>query len=146
ADPGDPKKTSKTRASSIGVADTLSILDERIQFTAGVRYQKVESDSFSATTGALTSGYDGDALTPALGLVVKPWENVSFYANYIENLQRGTIVGSSFANAGEVFAAYVSKQYEAGAKVDWGTVTTTLAVFQIAQPNTISIAGTPLPT
>lgn len=146
ADPGDPRKQNESPVSSIGVADTLSILDERIQFTAGIRYQDVEASNFSTTTGATTSSYDSDAWTPALGLVVKPRENVSLYANYIENLQRGTIVGSSFANFGEVFPPYVSKQYEAGVKVDGGTVTTTLAVFQIAQPNTISIAGTPLPT
>lgn len=137
--PGDPKKTSESRVSSIGVADTLSILDERIQFTAGIRYQEVASDNFNTTTGDKTSSYDGKAWTPAFGLVVKPWENVSLYANYIENLQRGTIVGTSYANAGEVFPPYVSKQYEAGVKVDWGTVTTALAAFQIAQPNTIAI-------
>ncbi|MGE4340601.1 MAG: TonB-dependent receptor, partial [Pigmentiphaga sp.] len=68
------------------------------------------------------------------------------YANYIEDLQAGTIVGTQYANAGEVFEPYVSKQYEAGVKVDWGTMTTTLAAFQITQPNTISIAGTPKPT
>jgi iron complex outermembrane receptor protein len=146
ADPGDPKKTSETRVSSTGIADTLSILDERIQLTAGIRYQEVESRNFNTTTGAQTSSYDSDAWTPALGLVVKPWKNVSLYANYIEDLQRGTIAGTQYANAGEVFAPYVSKQYEAGVKVDWGTVTTTLAAFQIAQPNTISIAGTPKPT
>jgi iron complex outermembrane receptor protein len=140
ADPGDPKKTSESRVSSIGVADTLSILDEQIQFTAGIRYQKVKSSNFNTTTGATTSSYDSDAWTPALGLVVKPRENVSLYANYIENLQRGTIVGTSYANSGEVFPPYVSKQYEAGVKADWGTVTTTLAAFQIAQPNTIAVA------
>lgn len=139
ANPGDPRKTSESRVSSIGIADTLSILEERIQFTAGIRYQEVESTNFSTTTGATTSNYKGKAWTPALGLVVKPWENVSLYANYIENLQRGSIVGTSYANAGEVFPPYVSKQYEAGVKVDWGRVTTTLAVFQIAQPNTVSI-------
>jgi len=139
ADPGDPRKSSESRVSSIGVADTLSILDERLQFTAGIRYQEVESNNFSTETGAETSSYKGDAWTPALGLVVKPWKNVSLYANYIENLQRGTIVGMSYANAGEVFPPYVSKQYEAGVKLDWGTVTTTLAAFQIAQPNTIDI-------
>lgn len=140
ADPGDLRKTSESRVSSVGVADTLSILDERIQFTGGVRYQEVESSNFNTTTGAETSSYDSDAWTPALGLVVKPRKNVSLYANYIENLQRGTIVGASYANSGEVFPPYVSKQYEAGVKADWGTVTTTLAAFQIAQPNTITIA------
>lgn len=140
ADPGDPRKSSETRVSSIAVADTLSILGERIQFTAGIRYQAVESSNFSTTTGAQTSSYEGKAWTPALGLVVKPWEKVSLYANYIQDLQRGAIVGPSFANSGEVFPPYVSKQYEAGVKVDWGTVTTTLAVFQITQPNTLSVA------
>lgn len=146
ADPGDPRKSSESRVSSIGVADTLSILDERIQLTVGIRHQEVKSTNFNTTTGAQTSSYEGKAWTPAVGLVVKPWENVSLYANYIEDLQRGTIAGTQYANAGEVFPPYVSKQYEAGVKVDWGTVTTTLAAFQIAQPNTISIAGTPKPT
>lgn len=144
-DPGDPRKLSETRVSSTGIADTLSILDERVQFTAGIRYQEVEAKSFNGATGALTSRYESDAWTPALGLVVKPWQNVSLYTNYIENLERGTIVGTAFSNAGEILKPYVSKQYEAGAKVDLGTLTTTLAVFQIAKPNVISIAGTPLP-
>lgn len=148
-DPGAPKKSSATRLSSVGVADTLSILNERIQFTAGIRYQEVESNNFDLSTGAKTSGYDGNAWTPALGLIVKPWENVSLYANYIENLQAGIVVDRTFyANGGEVFPPYVSKQHEVGVKVDWGTVTTTLAAFQIAKPFTISIpdAGGGLPT
>jgi len=141
ADPGDPRKSSESQVSSIGVADTLSILGERVQFTAGIRYQAVGASNFSTTTGAQTSSYQGKAWSPALGLVVKPWENVSFYANYIQDLQRGAIVGPSYANSGDVLAPYVSKQYEAGVKVDWGTVTTTLAAFQIAQPNTVSISS-----
>lgn len=147
-DTGDPKKSSETRVSSIGVADTLSILDERIQFTAGIRYQEVSSSNFDTATGDKTSEYFGKAWTPALGLVVKPWQHVSLYANYIENLQAGTTVGTDFENSGEVFPPYVSEQREAGVKVDWGTMTTTLAAFQIAQPNTISITdpGGGLPT
>jgi iron complex outermembrane receptor protein len=147
-DDGDPKKASETRVSSIGLADTLSILDERIQFIAGIRYQEVDSTNFDTTTGDRTSDYLGKAWTPALGLVVKPWENVSLYANYIENLEAGTIVSEFYANAGEVFPPYVSEQYEAGVKVDWGKVTTTLAAFQITQPSTISVddPGGGLPT
>lgn len=144
-DPGDPKKNSETHVSSIGVADVLSILDEQIQFIAGIRYQKVEIERFDAA-GVVTSSYEADAWTPAFGLVVKPWENVSLYTNYIENLRSGTVVGSSYANEGEILPPYVSTQYEAGVKVDWGTITTTLAAFQIAQANTIAIPGVPEPT
>ncbi|WP_160142309.1 TonB-dependent receptor [Pigmentiphaga humi] len=139
ADPGDPRKSSQTRASSIGFADTLSILDERIQFMAGIRYQEAGIKDFNLTTGLQSSKYDSHAWTPAFGLVVKPWENVSLYANYIEDLRAGTTVGTTYANAGEVLPPYVSKQHEAGVKADWGQVTTTLAVFQIAKAASISI-------
>lgn len=145
---GDTRKASETRVSSIGVADTMSFLDKRVQFTAGIRYQEVDSSNFDTASGAKTSGYFGKRWTPALGLVVKPQQNLSLYANYIENLQAGTTVSTFYENAGDVFSPYVSKQGEVGVKVDWGTVTTTLAAFQIAQPNTIAIAnpGGGLPT
>jgi iron complex outermembrane receptor protein len=139
ADPGDPRGSSELKVSSIGFADTLSILDERIQFMAGIRYQEVGIKNFNLNTGLQSSEYDANAWTPSFGLVVKPRENVSLYANYIEDLRAGTIVGTTYANAGEVLPPYVSKQYETGIKVDWGQVTTTLAVFQIAKAASISI-------
>lgn len=144
-DPGNPVKTSEASRSSVGIADTMSILDKRIQFTAGVRRQQVAAANF-LTTGETESSYDAYAWSPAYALVVKPWENVSLYANYIEGLQQGTIVDVGYANAGEVFPPYQMKQYEAGVKVDWGRLTTTVSAFQIAQPNMITIPGSPLPT
>ncbi len=43
-----------------------------------------------------TGGYDeSSATTPAYALVIKPLENVSVYANYIEALEAGTVVGSA---------------------------------------------------
>jgi iron complex outermembrane receptor protein len=131
---GTPYKTSDTRLASFGVADTMSILDGRVQFTVGVRQQYVESESFSMATGARTGGYDASATTPAYAVVVKPLENVSIYANYIEALEAGTIVGDSFANAGQVLPPYRSKQKEVGVKVDWGRITTTLSLFDIMRP------------
>jgi iron complex outermembrane receptor protein len=129
----------KTTASSVAIADTISFLDKRIQFTAGVRYNEIQSQSFQFSSVSTQSpAYRSSAWSPAFALVVKPWENVSLYANYIQALEMGSIVGSSFANAGEVFPPYTSKQYETGIKVDWGSVTTTLALFQITQPQTTS--------
>ena len=145
ADPGDPKVDDTTN-SSVGVANTMSILDKRVQLTAGIRRQQVKQDSFNRTTGLKTSSYDSAAWSPAVALVVKPWTNVSVYANYIQGLEQGRIVSDFFANAGDVFPPYVSKQYEAGVKVDWGTLTTTVAAFQITRPNQIVVPGTPLNT
>jgi len=131
---GSPPKISDIYASSFGVADTMSVLDNRIQVTVGVRKQFVSSGNYSATTGAITSSYDSTALSPSYAVVVKPWENVSLYANYIEGLEPGSVVGIQYANAGQVLAPYQTKQYEAGVKVDWGSITTTASAFQITRP------------
>jgi iron complex outermembrane receptor protein len=128
----------KVTSPSIAIADTISLLDERIQFTAGVRYNEIESHSFSVAS-LQSPTYQSSAWSPSFALVVKPWENVSLYANYIQALELGSIVTGNYSNVGEVFPPYTSKQYETGIKVDWGSVTTTLAAFQIAQPQTTSI-------
>ena len=39
----------------------------------------------------------------AYAIVVKPVENISLYANYIEGLQTPVVVGSQFTNPGTVF-------------------------------------------
>jgi iron complex outermembrane receptor protein len=148
-DVGAPRKTSSTDQSSFGVADTMSIWNNRIQLTVGVRQQYVESESFAMGTGTRTGGYDASATTPAYALVIKPLENVSVYANYIEALETGSIVGESFANAGQVLPPYRSTQHEMGVKIDWGRITTTVSAFDIMRPfqivdrptNTVSQGG-----
>lgn len=144
--PPAAKKSSALTLSSVGISDTLSILDERVQFTVGVRRQQVNSANFNTATGAQTAAYDSYAWSPAYAVLVKPLENVSLYANYIEGLQPGQVIGAGFSNEGQVFAPYQTKQFEAGVKVDWGRVTTTASFFQITQPSAITIPGTPLPS
>ncbi len=74
------------------------------------------------------------------GVVFRLRDNVSFYSNYIEGLSQGPTapVDTGLVNAGQVFPPYKSKQYEAGLKVDWGTLLTTLSVYEISQPNSIT--------
>jgi len=129
------RKSNETETRSLALADVLSIWDERVQLVAGVRQQEVEARNFSVATGAMTSRYEESAVTPAVGFVVKPWRFVSVYGNYIEGLQQGTVVGPTYANAGQVLPPYVSKQREIGVKIDWGNATTTLSAFEITQPS-----------
>ncbi len=131
----DPTKASDTSLTSYALADTLSFIDDRVLLTLGARRQTVDVDSYSTVTGDLTSSYRASATTPLVGLVVKPLENVSVYGSLTDGLTRGTIVGATYANRGEILAPYKSRQYEAGVKVDWGTITTTAALFQISRPN-----------
>jgi len=134
---------STTTLTSFGFADTLSAADKRVQLTAGLRLQRVQSANYSPTTAAVTSYYDASAASPSVALVVKPfWDNVSIYGNWIQGLQQGFTVSPPFANAGEVFAPFRSTQYEAGVKVDWGRFTTTVSLFQISQPSTVTNLAT----
>jgi iron complex outermembrane receptor protein len=136
-----PRKASEIGLTSFAVADTMSFLNDMVLVTVGGRHQMVKQDAFSTTTGLRTSSYDAEATTPLAGVVFKPWNNVSLYANYAEGLTRGVIVPAPFSNQGEVLAPFKSKQQEAGVKVDWGTITTTAAVFEITLPSLITTAS-----
>ncbi|MCX2685668.1 TonB-dependent receptor [Pseudomonas sp. DCB_AW] len=132
-DHGSNDKTGDNTLSSFALADTLGFFDERVLLTLGARAQRVRQKMSKPTA------YDERKLTPAFGIVVKPWDApVSLYANYIEGLtQGGTVTEVGALNKDEQFAPYVAKQMEAGVKWDLGTFSHTLAVFQIEKPSMV---------
>lgn len=140
----DPTKSNVTTLTSFAAVDTMSLFDERLQVTAGVRQQNVKQQGFNNVTGAPTTVYDANATTPLAAIVVKPWKNVSVYANYAEGLSAGQIVGAGYANTGETLAPFKSDQQEVGVKVDWGRITTTAALFQIHRPSAVRTAANTL--
>ncbi len=128
--------------SSIALADTLGFLDERLLLTAGVRRQSIGVKFFNFRTDALTSQYDKSAITPAFGLLVKPWDFASLYGNYIEALERGPTAPDTAVNAGEVFPPSVTNQIELGVKLDLDGLGLTAGLFQIERPSGITDATT----
>ncbi|MEH2921854.1 TonB-dependent receptor [Samsonia erythrinae] len=135
AAPKSAYKRSSTALSGIALADTLGFWDDTLQVTGGLRYQQISSDNFAAPDGGTRSSYDKSAITPMLGVIVKPWRNVSLYANYIEGLSKGDVAPTTANNAGQVLTPYKSKQYEAGVKVEALGTISTLSVFQITKPS-----------
>lgn len=127
-------RVSESDLSGVALTDTLSMLDDRFQLTLGVRRQDIESRNYNAA-GSVSSKYSESATTPLFAVVVKPWEDVSLYYNYVEGLSKGDIAPGTAANAGETFAPYESKQHELGVKYEYGTFMTTLALFQIEKPS-----------
>lgn len=132
--PGRPNKTSESRFSSVAAADTLDMFNDRMKLTLGLRSQKVENSAFNGTTGAQTAHYDKSAVTPFAAVVFKATNNVSLYANRIEALSQGSEAPPGTSNAGTVLPPIRSKQYEAGAKVDFGPYAVTASLFQIERP------------
>ncbi|WP_130272080.1 TonB-dependent receptor [Phyllobacterium myrsinacearum] len=138
----DIHDTARPRYSSLAFADTMGLFDERLLLTIGGRWQNIASASFNAVSGAETSSYDRWKFSPALGAVFKASDHLSFYGNYVEALQQGSSAPQDAINYGETFAPAVSRQLEAGVKVDWGTWTTSLGIFQITQPNGLTDPAT----
>jgi iron complex outermembrane receptor protein len=132
----DPRIVGKNRMKSAAVSDTLGFIDDRVLLTVGVRRQTIEVDAWSTTTGVRNANYDESITTPVYGLVVKPWEHVSLYANRIEGLAQGpTSPSTGVTNPNVTFAPNRSKQTEAGVKLDWDSFGATLGVYRIEQPN-----------
>lgn len=144
----DPFPISRTRLMSTFASDTIGFWDDRVLLTAGLRLQQIVVKSYSNQTSLQTSEYNKDAVTPVVGLVVKPVDGLSLYANRIEALVQGatapaTSGGYNIVNAGAVLAPYKSKQYEVGGKVTLDKVTASLSFFTTDRATQILV---PLPT
>jgi len=137
----DRPRLSDSHLTGLSIADTLSVLDERVLLTLGVRRQGVEVNNYLSNVGTLMNSSDKSATTPVVGLVVRPRDNVSLYANYIEGLSRGDVAPQNASNQGEVLAPYIAKQYAAGIKVDFGRVATTFSAFEISKGSGELLAG-----
>ena len=135
----NPPKTADTVHSSIAIADTIGFLDERILLTAGIRRQNIDTKSFR--NGIRTSQYDKSANTPAVGLLVKPWNFMSLYGNYIEGLEQGPTAPRNAVNAGEQFPPSETEQVEFGVKFDLDGLGLTAGVFQIEKPSAFTDAN-----
>ena len=131
----NPNTTFETETSSYAIADTLKFADGKVSLTLGARDQTMKNDNFDYNSGDKTSGYDVSKTTPVAGLVVRPMQTLSIFANYIEGLVAGDTApffGPAFEsviNAGEIQDPYATKQIEAGVKWETDTLGVTAAVF-----------------
>ncbi|BES83542.1 TonB-dependent receptor [Pectobacterium araliae] len=139
-DMNDPKVRNRVRSSGLALSDTLSALEDKIALTVGLRRQEIMVRNYSYEGVEERDGaFNRTKVTPAYGLVVKPWENVSLYANHIEALSPGKSAPNNFdsvpvVNGGNVTGIYVAKQNEVGVKFDYERVGGSLALFEIQRP------------
>ncbi|HHT0497683.1 TPA: TonB-dependent receptor [Raoultella planticola] len=139
----DPLTTSRSRTQGWLLSDTLGFFDNSLLLTAAARHQKVVVRNYSNQTGLedTSSRYTQSRWTPTVGLVYKPWETLSLYANHTEALQPGSVAPNTATNTGQSTGIAHSKQDEVGVKIDYGTLGGSLALFEIKKPNAISDAN-----
>nr|WP_095168700.1 TonB-dependent receptor [Pseudomonas sp. Irchel 3H3] len=136
--PGQPNRIdtsthTEDRFTSVALADTLGLFEDRLLLTLGARLQRVKVTSWS--NGVRDEPVNDETDTsPALGVVFKASDRLSVFANYVEGLTQGETAPSTANNADTVFAPYRSKQGEVGIKYDHGTFGLTSSLFRIEQP------------
>ncbi|MBJ7498330.1 MAG: TonB-dependent siderophore receptor [Sphingopyxis sp.] len=135
----DPNPANRTRLTSFFVSDTIGAFDEKVELTLGLRRQEIFFRTYNITTGAQLTRYKERATTPVVGLVIRPSERFSIYANRIEGLVQGPVAPAGTINAGDVFPPFKTKQYEIGGKVALGSFNASVALFQTDRPQALTI-------
>ncbi|MDE1179637.1 TonB-dependent receptor [Paraburkholderia sp.] len=111
-------------------SDTIK-LTSRWSVLGGVRYTNYEQHGY-ALGGATTSTYtQNGVVTPSVALMFKLTPQTTLYTSYVESLEAGSIVGTTYSNAGEQLKPLRSKQYEVGVKTENSRWSATAALFRI---------------
>lgn len=130
---------SDTRTDGVTLVDELSLLDDRLLVTAGVRYTRFDVKSFNygaPTPPGEGSRYRSGDWSPSFGVLYKLSPAWSVYANRLNAVEQGAVAPVEASNRGEVIAPGVARQVEAGTKVDLGRYAVTASVFDIERPST----------
>ncbi|MFT4196400.1 MAG: TonB-dependent receptor [Pseudoxanthomonas sp.] len=115
------------------LSDTVDF-DDHWSLIAGWRFNDYTDDSASGSANAaagIFNRYAKKATTPTYALMYKPAAGQTVYASYVESLEQGSLVGSSYANAGETLPPLLSKQYELGYKAERRRWNAAAAVFRV---------------
>jgi len=133
----DPLTTARNRTQGWLLSDTLGFFDDSLLFTAAARHQKVVICNYDNQTGQETtsSSFTESRWMPTFGLVYKPWETLSLYANHTEALQPANNAPNTAKNYGQSIGIAHSKQDEVGVKIDYQRVGGSLSLFQITKPS-----------
>ena len=136
----DPLTSTRSRTQGWLFSDTLGFFDDSLLFTAAARYQKVVIRNYNNQTGLekTPSSFTESRWMPTFGLVYKPWETVSLYANHTEALQPSDNAPEGTENYGDSIGIAHSKQDEIGIKIDYERIGGSLSVFQIKKPSGVT--------
>ena len=141
-----PIKTGQTRYSGISLTDTLEY--GKASLLLGIHHHSVDVTGYNKATGAATSTVHSSANSPTYGIVYKPTENLSLYANHSQSFDKGSVVGSNRMNTGAMLAPAKTKQNEIGVKYRKNGISAGLSLFQIEQDRSMDVTytGDPHPT
>lgn len=152
--------TDLTRLSSVALADVATALHDKLIVIGGLRGQWIGEKEYGTVSRSASNtpdftpcteacSYNQGVPSPSIAAMYHLPKGFSVYGNYVQDLQQGPSSPQGATNQNEVFAPYVAKQGELGAKFDHGAFESTFAIYQIGKPdgvlnpttNTFGITG-----
>ncbi|MDR1086264.1 MAG: TonB-dependent receptor [Deltaproteobacteria bacterium] len=132
---GSLNTTAELTQTNFIIGDQLSFGD-KWSALLGLNYANIKASNYNVNTRLRTADdYDKSKATPSFSLMFKPVPEVTLYATYMEAMEKGSFVplvsNPLFTNAGQSLPAFISEQYEFGAKAELGGMLLTLALFEI---------------
>jgi iron complex outermembrane recepter protein len=97
----------------------------------GLRYMEYIDSSYNQGSTTPTSQYKKNPVTPTAAIMYKPLAPVTLYASYVQSLEQASSAPVGTVNVNQTFSPTISKQFELGAKTDFDTWSTNLALFQV---------------
>ena len=129
---GAPSVRSRTTNNGISLSDTVGVLDDKLLFTAGARYQTLRIRNYEYTGVEDPDGaFDAHRWSPVYGVVWKAKDWLSVYANHIEGLQAADAAPFNASNAGKIVGISRTRQNEVGLKVEKNNYGGSLALFDM---------------
>ncbi|PZU58571.1 MAG: TonB-dependent siderophore receptor [Sphingobium sp.] len=121
--------TTRFLAGSVNIDTGFYMLDiahvgEKLLLIGGVRRVLYDTEDSSGD-------YRMKAWTPTGGVVFKPTDTSSLYATYIEGLESAGTAPTGTTNEGDILRPVLSKQIEAGARIEVAGALASLAYFHI---------------
>ncbi len=121
---------------AVFVSDLVTLTDWLKLFGA-LRYAEQRNEDRFNTAETLETTYDDNAVSPNLGVLVQPNEDLTLYASYSQGITTGVQIPDTATNFGtDVFLDPArTRQYEIGVKAELFTgALLTAAYFDISQP------------
>ncbi|QTE23275.1 TonB-dependent receptor [Polaribacter cellanae] len=118
------------------ITDFIKISD-KIEILAAVRYTEQKNEDVFNDSKTLKESYKDNILSPNIGVIYKPTEDISLYGSYATGVTNGLQIPTEADNFGnDIFLDPVeTEQFEFGAKVElFKKALLTAAVFDIDQP------------
>jgi len=127
----DLYRQQRTTQAALYASDTVQFAS-RLSALVGVRYTQYRQHVYD-TTGAVSSQYSADPVTPTLALMFKTDPYSTLYVSYVESLEQGGSASNTNVNYPATFGPLRSKQYEIGFKTDHSKWGANLALFRVDQ-------------